>query len=62
MSNLAQILEEELSEAVNVKDEKALKRYIHLFVESVMEREKANEQFTEIRSDKIGRASCRERV
>ncbi|NOY08739.1 MAG: hypothetical protein GXP33_07845 [Spirochaetes bacterium] len=49
MLNLAQILEEKLSEAVNVKDEKALKRYINLLVESVMERQKANEQFVEIR-------------
>ncbi len=38
-------------EAVNVKDEKALKRYINLLVESLMEREKANEQFAEIRRD-----------
>ncbi len=51
MSNFAQILEEELSEAVDVKNEKALKRYIGLLVESVMEKEKANEQFAEIRSD-----------
>ncbi len=51
MDNIIEILEEEFSEAFEVKDRKALKRTISLLIENVMEREYANRQFTEMKSD-----------
>ena len=51
MTDISQVLEEELAEAFEVKDEKALKRYVILLLENVMGREKAEKQFVELRSD-----------
>ncbi|RKX81775.1 MAG: hypothetical protein DRP57_11335 [Spirochaetes bacterium] len=51
MTNIAQILEEELSEAFEVRNEKALKRYVSLLLESLMEKEKAENEFHELKSD-----------
>ncbi len=51
MGDIAEILEEEFSEAFEVKDRKALKRSITLLIENVIEREYANRQFSEIKSD-----------
>lgn len=49
--NLAELLTDELSEAFDVKNEKALKRYVELLVGNVMDKESANSQFTELRGD-----------
>ena len=51
MTNISQILEEELAEAFEVKNDKALKRYVGLLLESLMERDRAEKQFIELRSD-----------
>ncbi len=51
MTDISRVLEEELAEAFEVKDEKALKRYVILLLENVMGREKAEKQFVELRSD-----------
>jgi len=51
MLNLAELLTDELSEAFDVKNEKALKRYVELLVGNVMDKESANSQFTELRGD-----------
>ena len=51
MTDISQVLQEELAEAFEVKDEKALKRYVMLLMENVMGRERAERQFVELRSD-----------
>ena len=51
MTDIAQILEDEFAEAFEVKNKKALKRSISLLIENVVEREYANRQFAEIKSD-----------
>lgn len=48
MHNLAEILEEEFTEAVEVKDKKSLHRYITLLVDNVAEKQAVDTQLIEI--------------
>jgi len=48
MNNLAEILEEELEEAVEVKNKKSLHRYITLLTQNLAERQAVDRQLVEI--------------
>ena len=48
MNNLAEILEEELEEAVEVKNKKSLHRYITLLTQNLAERQAVDKQLVEI--------------
>ena len=51
MESIAEILEQELENAVEVKDQKALHRYILLLTESVVSRENYKKDVTELKSE-----------
>ena len=51
MSDLSEIVEQELENAVEVKDRKALHRYAVLVTQGVMQREEANQRFENLESD-----------
>ena len=48
INNLAEILEEELEEAVEVKNKKSLHRYITLLTQNLVERQAVDKQLVEI--------------
>ncbi len=51
MSAIAEILEQELEEAVEVKNKKSLHRYIVLLTENIVRKENCDKDQNEIRSD-----------
>lgn len=51
MANLALILEQELEEAVEVKNPKSLHRYILLLTDNLVARERYDQDVSEIKSD-----------
>ena len=51
MESLSQILEEELENAVEVKDKKSLHRYVVLMTENIVSRKENLEQFQMLRDD-----------
>jgi len=51
MSNLAEILEQELEEAVEVKDKKSLHRYVVLLAENIVPKSIFEQSTLEIRND-----------
>ena len=51
MESLGQLLEEELSEAVDVKDPKSFHRFILLLTENLVEKQRHEEVTNEIRGD-----------
>ncbi len=51
MNNLAEILEEELEEAVEIKNKKSLHRYITLLVDNIAQKEATNKQFLELKNE-----------
>jgi len=51
MNNFAEILEEELGEAVEVKNRKSLHRYITLLVENISQKEATEKQFLELKNE-----------
>ena len=51
MSAIAEILEQELEEAVEVKNKKSLHRYIVLLAENIVRKESYEKDQNEIRSD-----------
>ncbi len=51
MNNLAEILEEELEEAVEVKNKKSLHRYVTLLVDNIAQKEATNTQFLELKNE-----------
>jgi chromosome segregation ATPase len=50
MKNLAEILESELEDAVEVKNKKSLHNYISILVHNILEREEINSRFLELGS------------
>ena len=51
MESLSQILEEELENAVEVKDKKSLHRYVYLSTQNIVTRQENQEQFQQNRND-----------
>lgn len=51
MSNLAKILEEELQEAFEVKNKKALSRYVTILTDNVVEKGNAEMEFRQVTND-----------
>ena len=51
MESLSQILEEELENAVEVKDKKSLHRYVYLSTQNIVTRQENQEQFQLLRND-----------
>ena len=51
MNNLAEILEDELEEAVEVKNKKSLHRYIALLVENIAQKQETEKQFIELKNE-----------